>query len=179
MKRLLALLSVCCGVVSAEAQDVIVKKDGSTILAKVQTVGDDVVEYKKHSNLNGPTYKINVDKLLSINGEKDTFESVSSSSTNGGSNTVTFGNSSPDALEKNRQQIAAYNSVTPKWATKQKDNEAKHILNVVRLTKNSVLENDDLKLYITLGEVNYDKQKAKKLEFLDYSNEKWQSFSIL
>mgnify|MGYP001657324758 FL=1 len=92
---------------------------------------------------------------------------------------MTFGNSSPDALEKNRQQIAAYNSVTPKWATKQKDNEAKHILNVVRLTKNSVLENDDLKLYITLGEVNYDKQKAKKLEFLDYSNEKWQSFSIL
>lgn len=179
MKRLLALLSVCCGVVSAEAQDVIVKKDGSTILAKVQTVGDDVVEYKKHSNLNGPTYKINVDKLLSINyenGEKDTFESVSSSSTNGGLNTVTFGNSSPDALEKNRQQIAAYNSVTPKWATKQKDNEAKHILNVVRLTKNSVLENDDLKLYITLGEVNYDKQKAKKLEFLDYSNEKMAKF---
>lgn len=88
--------------------------------------------------MNGPTYKINVDKLLSINyenGEKDTFESVSSSSTNGGLNTVTFGNSSPDALEKNRQQIAAYNSVTPKWATKQKDNEAKHILNVVRLTK--------------------------------------------
>lgn len=138
MKRLLALLSVCCGVVSAEAQDVIVKKDGSTILAKVQTVGDDVVEYKKHSNLNGPTYKINVDKLLSINyenGEKDTFESITSNSTNGGSNTVTFGKSSPDALEKNRQQIAAYNSVTPKWTTKQKDNEAKHILNVVRLTK--------------------------------------------
>ena len=179
MKRLLALLSVCCGVISTEAQDVIVKKDGSTILAKVQTVGDDVVEYKKHSNLNGPTYKINVDKLLSINyenGEKDTFESITSNSTNGGSNTVTFGKSSPDALEKNRQQIAAYNSVTPKWATKQKDNEAKHILNVVRLTKNSVLENDDLKLYITLGEVNYDKQKAKKLEFLDYSKGKMAKF---
>jgi len=38
------------------AQDVIVKKDGSTILAKVLEVNTDNIKYKKHSNQNGPTY---------------------------------------------------------------------------------------------------------------------------
>ena len=40
----MALATVCCGFASAAAQDVIVKKDGTTILAKVIAVGDDVVE---------------------------------------------------------------------------------------------------------------------------------------
>lgn len=175
MNRLMALAIVCCGFASAAAQDVIVKKDGTTILAKVIAVGDDVVEYKKHSNLNGPTYKVNVDKLLSVNyenGEKDTFESVAANPAAGGSDMVSFGKSSADVVEKNRQLIAAYNSVTPKWTAKQKDNDAKHLLNVVRLAENSVLENDDVKLEITLGDVAYDKLLAEKLVFVDYSSGK-------
>ena len=62
------------------AQDVIVKKDGSTILAKVNKVGTKEIEYKKWNNLNGPIYTIPVVDLLSINyqnGEKDTFSNVS------------------------------------------------------------------------------------------------------
>lgn len=175
MNRLMALAIVCCGFASAAAQDVIVKKDGTTILAKVIAVGDDVVEYKKHSNLNGPTYKVNVDKLLSVNyenGEKDTFESVAANPAAGGSDMVSFGKSSADVVEKNRQLIAAYNSVTPKWTAKQKDNDAKHLLNVVRLAENSVLENDDVKLDITLSDVAYDKLLAEKLVFVDYSSGK-------
>lgn len=175
MNRLMALAIVCCGFASAAAQDVIVKKDGTTILAKVIAVGDDVVEYKKHSNLNGPTYKVNVDKLLSVNyenGEKDTFESVAANPAAGGSDMVSFGKSSADVVEKNRQLIAAYNSVTPKWTAKQKDNDAKHLLNVVRLAENSVLENDDVKLEITLGDVAYDKLQTGKLVFMDYSSGK-------
>lgn len=61
------------------AQDVIVKKDGSTILAKVNRVGATEIEYKKWNNLNGPTYTIRVAELLSINyenGEKDIFNGV-------------------------------------------------------------------------------------------------------
>lgn len=171
----MALATVCCGFASAAAQDVIVKKDGTTILAKVLAVGDDVVEYKKHSNLNGPTYKVNVDKLLSVNyenGEKDTFESAAASPAAGGSDMVSFGKSSADVVEKNRQLIAAYNSVTPKWTAKQKDNDAKHLLNVVRLAENSVLENDDVKLEITLSDVAYDKLLAEKLVFVDYTSGK-------
>lgn len=59
------------------AQDVIVKKNGSTILSKVMEINSSDVKYKKHSNLNGPTYTIAKSELLSINyenGEKDVFD---------------------------------------------------------------------------------------------------------
>ena len=58
------------------AQDVIVKKDGSTILSKVVEVSDTQVKYKKFSNLEGPTYIVSISELTSINyqnGEKENF----------------------------------------------------------------------------------------------------------
>lgn len=78
MKRLLLLLSVFFAV-TAQAQDVIVKKDGSTILSKVLEVNQTDIKYKKFSNQNGPTYTINKSEVMSINyesGDKDTFEEV-------------------------------------------------------------------------------------------------------
>lgn len=60
------------------AQDIIVKKDGTTILSKVTEVSDTQVKYKKHSNLDGPTYSVNVIDLQCINyenGEIDKFNS--------------------------------------------------------------------------------------------------------
>lgn len=61
---------------SAMAQDVIVKKDGSTILCKVEEILSTEIKYKKWSNLEGPTYTIGCSELTSINyqnGEKDDF----------------------------------------------------------------------------------------------------------
>jgi len=58
-------------------QDVIVKKDGSTIISKVLEVTPDNIKYKKLSNLNGPTYTINVVDVMAVNyanGEKETFD---------------------------------------------------------------------------------------------------------
>ncbi len=70
-KRMCPILLTALSImpIDAFAQDVIVKKNGSTILAKVLTVGEDEVEYKKHNKPEGPTYKISVSKLLSINYE--------------------------------------------------------------------------------------------------------------
>ena len=62
---------------NANAQDVIVMKDGSTILSKVIEVNKNDIKYKKTSNINGPTYTINISELISINyenGEKDVFD---------------------------------------------------------------------------------------------------------
>lgn len=62
--------------ISIYAQDVIVKKDGTTIMAKVLTVNTTVVEYKKWSNQDGPTYAIETKELISINyanGDKEVF----------------------------------------------------------------------------------------------------------
>ncbi len=75
MKKLLVILFLLCAT-SVSAQDVIVKKDGSTILSKVLEVGQEVIKYKKFNNLDGPTYTIQKSELQSINyqnGAKDTF----------------------------------------------------------------------------------------------------------
>lgn len=75
MKRILLFLMLLSAT-SVFAQDVIVKKDGSTILSKVVEIGSTEVKYKKFSNQNGPTYSITKAEIQAINyenGEKDTF----------------------------------------------------------------------------------------------------------
>ena len=75
MKKILLFL-LLLSATSAFAQDVIVKKDGSTILSKVLKITASEVEYKKYSNQNGPTYTIAKTEVMSINysnGDKETF----------------------------------------------------------------------------------------------------------
>lgn len=77
MKKILLFL-LLLSATSAFAQDVIVKKDGSTILSKVLKITANEVEYKKYSNQNGPTYTIAKAEVQAINyenGEKETFGS--------------------------------------------------------------------------------------------------------
>lgn len=170
MRKYIFLIICGFNIIAAKAQDIIVKKDGTTILAKILTVGDDCVEYKKHSNINGPTYKITISKLLSINyenGEKESFEDVSTMK-----EISQTASSSEEAKRNNLQLINNFNSVSPKWLRKQEEKEAKHLLNVVKFTENSSLENNDIKFDITLGDVNYDKILAEKLVFWDYNTPK-------
>ena len=54
-------------VLSSSAQDVIVKKDGSTILSKVLEVNPADIKYKKFNNPNGPIYTIDKSEIMSIN----------------------------------------------------------------------------------------------------------------
>lgn len=82
MNKVLSLFACLLIAMAVHAQDVIVRSDGSTILAKVQKVTKNEVEYKKHSNQEGPTYTIPVTEIISINyenGEKDTFSSSTDS----------------------------------------------------------------------------------------------------
>ena len=74
---LFLLLLVCTTMFSASAQDMIVKKNGTIIKAKVIKDGSSEVEYNKWTNQNGPIYSISVNELFAINyqnGEKDMFE---------------------------------------------------------------------------------------------------------
>ena len=73
------MLLICSANISA--QDVIVKKDGSTIISKVLEVNIADIKYKKFSNLNGPTYTISKSDVMAINyknGEKDVFNNNTS-----------------------------------------------------------------------------------------------------
>ena len=69
MKHLLLTSFFLCLSYSGYSQDVIVKKDGSTILSKVLEVSSSEVKYKKYSNQDGPIYSIPNSYIQVINFE--------------------------------------------------------------------------------------------------------------
>ena len=71
MKKIL-LFFLLLAAANVSAQDVIVKKDGTTILSKVIEIGTSEVKYKKFSNQSGPTYSISKSELQTINYENGT-----------------------------------------------------------------------------------------------------------
>jgi len=68
MKQLLVFLFLLCSV-SVSAQDVIVKKDGSTIVCRVVELTSSEIVYKKWSDLNGSNYVMNRADASAINYE--------------------------------------------------------------------------------------------------------------
>ena len=69
-------LAILFAVIAATAQDVIVLKDGSTVLSKVTEITKDQVRFKKFKNLDGPTYTYNLSDITAINyenGQKEDF----------------------------------------------------------------------------------------------------------
>ena len=80
MKKLLFLLMLLCPMI-ASAQDVIVKKDGSTVVCRVEKVSDTDVTYKLWSDLKGSSYVMDKSLVSAINyesGEKKTFSEATS-----------------------------------------------------------------------------------------------------
>ena len=68
MKQLLVFLLLLCSA-SVVAQDVIVKKDGSTIVCRVVELTSTEITYKKWSDLNGSNYVMNRADASAINYE--------------------------------------------------------------------------------------------------------------
>lgn len=68
MKHLLVFLLLLCAA-SVSAQDVIVKKDGSTIVCRVVELTDTEITYKKWSDLNGSNYVMERSAASAINYE--------------------------------------------------------------------------------------------------------------
>ena len=67
MKKVLILLIAMIVALGAMAQDVIVKKDGSTVLCKVLEVNNGEVIYKKWNDLNGANYIMDRSMISNIN----------------------------------------------------------------------------------------------------------------
>jgi len=72
------LLILCLILMSANifAQDFIILKNGEEIEAKVLEINDTKIDYKKYTNINGPTYHINKSEIFMIkyeSGDKDIF----------------------------------------------------------------------------------------------------------
>ena len=76
MKKLSLLIVLLCVSFVTIAQDVIVKKDGSTIQSKGMEINETEIKYKKWSNQDGPLYSISRSEIMSIsyeNGEVEKF----------------------------------------------------------------------------------------------------------
>lgn len=77
------LLAMACGLATAGAQDLIVKRDASRIEAKVSEIAPDAVRYKRWSNPDGPTYVLpvaEIDHIRYANGETERFAAVGTES---------------------------------------------------------------------------------------------------
>ena len=118
MKKLLLLCVACCAA-TAYAQDVIVKRDGSTIISKVLEVNQTDIKYKKFSNQQGPTYTINKSDVMAINyesGDKDAFEEVAQSAVTtptATTNTSTPFGVNPNLAEDNLRLVREFNCHDP------------------------------------------------------------------
>ena len=77
--------AICFSVVSVNAQDVITKKNGDEIQAKITEVGQNEIKYKRFDNPDGPVYTIGKSDVFMVkyeNGTKDVFKEESSAQSN-------------------------------------------------------------------------------------------------
>ena len=76
MKRAPILIAFIAMAFAVKAQDLIVLRNANEIQAKVESVGQNEVVYRKFSNIEGPTYTLAKSEIFFIkyaSGEKDTF----------------------------------------------------------------------------------------------------------
>lgn len=76
MKKLLLFLLLIVSASSIQAQDVIVKKDGSTVICRVVEVTSSEIVYKKWTDLNGSNYVMNRTDASAINYENGKKENL-------------------------------------------------------------------------------------------------------
>lgn len=186
MKKFRAWALVFAGMtaVCASAQDMIVKKDGTVIQAKVMKVGTSEVDYKKWSNQNGPQYSIAVADILAINyqnGEKETFDNVSAqpeaskpAAQPTGMTQVTVETLSAEAKAANDATIEKYNQIYDTDVNEVKKNgNAKEAFMRLGVAEGSVLENEDIAISIATGYMDIKfmiQNKTNSTLYLDLGN---------
>jgi hypothetical protein len=74
----LAILTILLFPLVVQAQDMIYKKDGSSVSAKVYEVSNDKIRYKRFDNLQGPFYYLHKGEIDHIEYENGTVESYKS-----------------------------------------------------------------------------------------------------
>jgi hypothetical protein len=82
MRKLIILLCILSGFLSAYSQDEITLRTGETLKAKIVEVGLQDITYKKAENPAGPFYTLKKEKVFMIkyeNGTKDVFEAAQQS----------------------------------------------------------------------------------------------------
>lgn len=152
MKRVLLLSAFTLLSLASMAQDLIVKKDGSVIQAKVDKIGTAEVEYKKWSNQDGPTYAIAKSDILAItyqNGEKEMFSADENSNTQDLQSPQLI-SKQPDA--RNQELLNTYNKdyhLLPS-PIQNTNKDTKYGIAFLCFTPESILSNDEIEVQFVL-----------------------------
>lgn len=182
--KIIILTAICMTSSYTFAQDLIVKKDGSVIQAKVTKVGTSEVEYKKWSNPDGPQYSITIADILAINyknGDKETFDNVSASRNNQAAKAQTEGQQnviqiqsedlSHEAKVANDEMIAKLNEPV-ELLIKEKDKkdigkkEVKSAIACFGASPKSVLCDGNIAITVETGEL-YERSSKRPVEWLN------------
>lgn len=166
-KKSLLLLALCPAF--AFGQDLIVKKDGDVIQAKVLKVGTAEVEYKKWNNQDGPLYSIEIGNILSINyenGEKEKFANVSSTTAQTASAQPASAVPTEIAVKPaadNAKLLELYNNQTvmPK-KPKPKDKLAELIIPIWGISGSSVLSDENVTVSFKIM-YNYPESRKSRI----------------
>ena len=111
LKVLFALLLLACAA-GASAQDVIVKKDGSTVVCRIVEVSASEIVYKKWTDLNGSNYVMNRADASAINYENGTRSEMGTASTHSAETTSSVV-LNPQAQLSDMQLMQMAHSLTP------------------------------------------------------------------
>lgn len=151
---LCVLLTLLCQL-SAISQDIVVLKDGTVIKAIVKEVGESEIAYKKYSNPNGPNYRVNTSKILSIayqNGDIDKFPIDNDRS----ESRPTISTSSNQAAD-NKKIINKYSATDLRFSKKKPNSTpAKSAIIVYRVSTASILSTNDIEISLQAGWHNLD-----------------------
>ena len=155
--------------INATAQDVIVKKDGSTILSKVLEVSETQISYKKFKSPDGPTYKMNTTDIRCINyenGDRDDFNGQAELEKQKNTETfqATLGMFKGVADERNDELIDLNNQeYLPGEKVKVKDKKG-YQLAIFGIRKESLMSTKDVEMEI-IGGIRQCEDGRKRYEF--------------
>lgn len=161
MKNIIIVLALTFLSMYSYAQDIIVKRDGSIIQAKVSEIDTSGVKYKKWTNQDGPTYVIAKSDVLAINypnGEKDTFEETTTSSPTNTTPQRSSSASKASPSPNNNLLIEKYNSPL-RMKVEPSKKKAKSAFMIMGVNDNSTLSSEELE--VVFVPTTYDMQKCK------------------
>lgn len=144
MKRIIVFVLITTMAFAVYAQDVIVKRDGTTILSNVVEINKNEIKYKKFSK-NGPLYIIDKAEVMSINyesGDKDIFtDGIKPESTE-----TTPLEINPNLEEDNLRLVREYNNRKIKYVGPKPKKSCCNYGIVLKMEEGSIVETPELRV---------------------------------
>ena len=154
--RLFAFITAILCTMNVQSQDILVKRSGSELQVKVLKISSEVIEYKKWSNQDGPTYTLATSEVNMIkyeNGEQDVFNSDTSAEVSEDSTTTAVEKNSKGHIRatpaaNNQSLIDEYNNEIHTYIAKgePKNKKAKSAIGTLGVTAASILSTNEIEI---------------------------------